>query len=73
MNENENLIDINAVCTLLGCHKNTVWNMRNRGEMPPPIELRPKFYRWRLGDLRSWINKKSNAGITADTVKCSSF
>ena len=58
MNENDVLIDINSVCTLLGCHKNTVWNMRNRGEMPLPIELRPRFYRWRLSDLKAWVSEK---------------
>jgi len=63
MNENDVLIDINSVCTLLGCHKNTVWNMRNRGEMPPPIELRPRLYRWRLGDLKAWISKKQCRGL----------
>jgi predicted DNA-binding transcriptional regulator AlpA len=58
MNENDVLIDINAVSKLLGCHKNTIWKMRGRGEMPPPIELRPKLYRWRLSDLKAWISKK---------------
>jgi len=58
MNENDVLIDINSVCTLLGCYKNTVWNMRNRGEMPPPIELLPIFFRWRLSDLKAWVSEK---------------
>ena len=29
MNENDVLIDINAVSKLLGCHKNTIWKMRD--------------------------------------------
>ena len=58
MNENDVFIDINAVFKLLGCHKNTIWKMRDRGEMPAPIELRPRLYRWLLSDLRAWISKK---------------
>lgn len=52
------LLTVTEVAHFLGVHENTVTIYAKTGAIPRPIRLgsgKRRFVRWRVGDLRLWI------------------
>jgi predicted DNA-binding transcriptional regulator AlpA len=45
------------VAAMLRVSRRTVFRMRQRNELPPPVEVSRHIVRWRLADLREFVNK----------------
>jgi prophage regulatory protein len=54
---NVQLLTVKEVAGLLGIHERTVWKMASASEIPKPIKIGSKSVRWRLNDLRNFIQK----------------
>ena len=49
------LVDAAGVGTLLGISRNMVWKLHSTGRLgPPPVRL-GRCVRWRVGELRAWV------------------
>jgi len=68
MSEQVELLDVRAVARILGCSVRTVWRLRDRGAIPPPVILSSGVVRWRRAALLRWLdeleptNKSSHRG-----------
>lgn len=49
------LIDVQEVARLLTVSPRTVWRWLSQGELPAPVRIGGSV-RWRLGDVRRWID-----------------
>jgi predicted DNA-binding transcriptional regulator AlpA len=49
------LLTVKQVAKLLGFHERTCWKMAVMGEIPKPIKIGSKAQRWRMNDLKSFI------------------
>ena len=49
------LLTVKQVAKLLGFHERTCWKMAIMGQIPQPIRLGTKAKRWRMNDLKSFI------------------
>lgn len=58
------LITVDQVANLLQVSERTVWRMRSGGDIPAPVRVAGNV-RWRLGEIKDWINagcpKRSSA------------
>jgi predicted DNA-binding transcriptional regulator AlpA len=45
------LLTVDQVADKLGCCKNTVWNMREKGLLPPVHKPTPGKIRWKSEDI----------------------
>ncbi|MGB3426143.1 MAG: AlpA family phage regulatory protein [Castellaniella sp.] len=52
----ERLITDKEVAHLLGSCRSWPWKLAQGGRFPQPIKLTPKFTRWRLSEVRAWMN-----------------
>ncbi|MGE4370805.1 MAG: helix-turn-helix transcriptional regulator [Burkholderiaceae bacterium] len=52
----DRLITDKEVAHLLGSSRSWPWKLAQDGRFPKPIKLTPKFTRWRLSEVRAWIN-----------------
>jgi predicted DNA-binding transcriptional regulator AlpA len=50
------LLDVKAVATRLGCSSRHVWRMRDKGVLPPAVEL-GALVRWNSESLDDWIRR----------------
>ena len=57
MSEGSELLDVKAVAKLLSCSPRTVWRLRDRGSIPPPVILARGIVRWRRATLVSWLSE----------------
>lgn len=55
-NEQRAVLDQTGVAEMLGCSKELVRQMVNRGEMPPPVRVGQRLIRWPRGLILRWIN-----------------
>ncbi len=50
-------------CAAAGCMGLTQWHeLVKTGKAPQPVIKRPRFTRWRLADVRDWLQQRSAAG-----------
>jgi predicted DNA-binding transcriptional regulator AlpA len=64
--ELSDLIDESSACRLLGgedspIHRSTLWRGVNSGRYPRPLKVGPGTNRWRLGELKAFIEKAAAA------------
>ena len=50
------LLDVKAVATRLGCSARHVWRLRDKGCLPPAVEL-GALVRWNSESLDDWIRR----------------
>lgn len=53
------LVTVREVADLLGVHVRSVWRLAQSGEIPAPIRLSARVIRWRLSDLRAFLDARS--------------
>ena len=49
------LLDVTAMCELLGVSRTTLWQWARRGFMPSPLRLGPKLLRWEKQSIEDWL------------------
>lgn len=49
------MLDVKGVASVLRCSIRHVYRLADAGKMPRPIKL-GQLCRWRLGELRAWID-----------------
>lgn len=59
------LLSAKCVADLLGVHPRSVWRMAQTGEIPQPIRLSERVVRWRLSDLRDYLDEKAAGARSA--------
>jgi len=52
------LLTVKQVGELLHVHPRTVWRMAAAGQIPRPITLSKKIVRWRLSEMRSFLENR---------------
>jgi predicted DNA-binding transcriptional regulator AlpA len=52
----DGLIDVRALARLLGIGVRTAFRMTSSGQLPRPIRISGKITRWRLDEVRSWMD-----------------
>jgi predicted DNA-binding transcriptional regulator AlpA len=50
------LLDVKAVASRLGCTPRHVWRMRDRGVLPPAVQL-GWLVRWNSESIEEWIRR----------------
>ncbi|QBF32309.1 AlpA family transcriptional regulator [Thalassococcus sp. S3] len=50
------LLSVQQVATMLGCHKNTVWNRSGTDTFPKPIKWGGKTV-WRRSDIEAFVDQ----------------
>ena len=50
------LLDVRAVATRLGCSARHVWRLRDKGVLPPAVEL-GALVRWNAESIDEWIRR----------------
>jgi len=50
------LLDVRAVATRLGCCTRHVWRLRDKGVLPPAVEL-GALVRWNSETIDDWIRR----------------
>ena len=50
------LLTVREVANSFGVCEGTVWNMVDRGDLPPPLRLGPRICRWDCGKLQEWLD-----------------
>lgn len=48
------LLNVNQVAELLGCHRNTIWNRVNDGQIPKPTKFGGKTV-WQRTDIEKFV------------------
>jgi predicted DNA-binding transcriptional regulator AlpA len=51
------LISADDIAALLRVSRRTVFRLRQRGDLPPPVEVSRNIVRWRLSDLRAYLDR----------------
>ena len=62
------LITVDEVAHMLSTSKYTIWRRVKNPSFPQSIKLGPKCVRWRIDDIRAWINTAAAAGAMAQKV-----
>lgn len=57
MTETQILLSDKDVSEMLGISKRSVWNLRNKGEIPPPIKVGRRTL-WKRKEIEEWAKKK---------------
>jgi len=57
MPDEAELLDVKSVAKLLACSPRTIWRLRDRGTIPPPIILAHGIIRWRRSTLLRWLDE----------------
>lgn len=58
MNENERLIRLPELVSLIGVKKSTIWKWVKQGNLPQPIKLSSRVTVWRLSDVYAYIHSR---------------
>lgn len=53
------LLNVNQVADLLGCHRNTIWNRVNDGQIPKPKKFGGKTV-WQRTDIEKFVEALCN-------------
>jgi predicted DNA-binding transcriptional regulator AlpA len=61
------LLDIKAVCALVGLKSSAVQDRVRRGDMPAPIRMGQRCTRWTAGSIKQWLQAQIEAA--QDDVK----
>jgi len=61
------LLNVGQVSELLGVSVRTIWRLSalaeiGRSSFPPPLRLSPRCVRWRLADVRQYIEQLGKEG-----------
>ena len=51
------LLDKKGVCELIGVSESTLLRNVSRGLFPKPLRMGRRLVRWRLQDIRRWLDK----------------
>lgn len=51
------LIDAQEFADLLGISKRTLFRLRSRGAIPPPVRITAGTVRWRTRDVRGYLDR----------------
>jgi prophage regulatory protein len=62
VDEDDRLMDIRTLVTLLNCSETLIYRMIRDGEFPAPIRL-GTLTRWRLRDYRRWMQKAAEKAM----------
>ena len=62
MPDEAELHDVKSVAKLLSCSPRTVWRLRDRGSIPPPVILARGIVRWRRSTLIRWLDEMQPNG-----------
>ena len=54
-NNDDVLLNVKALASLLGVHPVTLRRMEYGGKLPKPLRLAAHSIRWRTGEIRAWI------------------
>ena len=65
MTDNLSIISRAKLAELTGLSDATIWRMRNRGELPEPIQLSPGRVGWRASVIDDWLSSRQR-GIGDD-------
>lgn len=57
--DGQRLLDIDAVCKLVGASRSTVYDWLKTGAFVPPIKTGKRSVRYRESDVMNWIQKRS--------------
>ena len=57
------LINAEEVARMMNVSERTLWRLLSAGKIPPPVRF-GRSTRWRLADIRSWIER----GCPAEAV-----
>jgi predicted DNA-binding transcriptional regulator AlpA len=49
-------IDARSCMALLACGRSHFYELVRSGDFPPPVIKRPRFVRWSLSQVRSYLN-----------------
>ena len=73
MPDEAELLDVKSVATLLACSPRTIWRLRDRGTIPPPIILAHGIIRWRRSTLLRWLDelRPNDRGAGGPSVEAS--
>ena len=55
------LVRIKDAAKLIGVHRNTLRNMVERGELPPPVRVTARQVGWQFETLRHWLDTRGAA------------
>ena len=55
------LINAEEVARLMDVSERTLWRLLSAGKVPPPVRI-GRSTRWRLADVREWIEQGCPAG-----------
>lgn len=58
--ENEKLLRLADVETVVGLKKSSLYNLINQGKFPRPVKLGKRSVRWRYSDLQKFISHLSS-------------
>lgn len=50
------LVNAEEVARLMDVSERTLWRLLSAGKVPPPVRI-GRSTRWRLADIRSWIER----------------
>jgi len=50
------ITDAIGAARLIGCSERTFHDLRKRADFPKPLKLFPTRPRWRIADVRSWVD-----------------
>jgi len=53
----EKLLNIKEVCRIVGLKKSTIYLYIQQNKFPKAIKIGKKLSRWKLSDVRRWIEK----------------
>lgn len=56
------LVTARQVADLLRVHVRSVWRMSHAGQIPRPIRLAERVVRWRLADLKAYLDGIASGG-----------
>jgi predicted DNA-binding transcriptional regulator AlpA len=57
-------------CAAAGCMGLTQWHeLVKTGNAPQPVIKQPRFTRWRLADVRAWLEQRSSAGTLGGAAR----
>ena len=54
--EEHRLIKIDEVLSMCGVSKPHIYRMISRGQFPAPVRVGPRAARWRLSEVKKWID-----------------
>ena len=65
------LLSIQQVADLFNCSERHVYELRRRGDLPPPIQLGPRIVRYRRTDLERYVESQAVAESISEPVQLS--